>query len=419
MALTCFGALVYAVHEQCEMPGTNLLAALVVASTAISGGSPATKLVPNVQTLVQQGYDHFYNLEYSDAIADFQKAVDLDPDDPDLHNHLAEAIVFQEMYRDGALESELISGVNSLIRQPKLNPAAVTERRLLDQVALAIAIGEQRLNKDPTDVDALYALGIAYGLRASYYWVVRKSWRDSLRDATISRRLHNRITELQPDDTDARLVQGLHDYIVGALPWQYRVLGFLAGIRGDKQEGIRTIREVAQNGKLDRVDAEVFLCVLYRRENQPREAIPFIQDLIERYPRNYLFRMELSQMYSMAGDKEHAMDAVGQVVWLKTRGASGYAQVPWEKIWFQEGTIEFWYKDWDSSLDLLKKVVARSDELDLNTVAYAYLRIGQIYDLTGRRSEALRAYAEAMAVAPKSDAVPQCRRYLASPYRRN
>jgi tetratricopeptide (TPR) repeat protein len=129
--------------------------------------------------------------------------------------------------------------------------------------------------------------------------------------------------------------------------------------------------------------------------------------------------MELSQMYSLAGDKDHAMDAVERVASLKTRGTPGYDQVPWEKIWFQEGTIEFWYNDLDSTMDHLKKVVARSDELDLNTVAYAYLRIGQIYDMTGRRSEALRAYSEAIAVAPKSDAVPQCRRYLGGPYRRN
>jgi tetratricopeptide (TPR) repeat protein len=152
------------------MPGSNLLAALLIGNAAISGSPPATKLVPNVQTLVQQGYDHFYNLEYSDAITDFQRAVDLDPDDPDLHNHLAEAIVFQEMYRDGALESELISGVNAFIRRPKLNPSPATKKRLLDQITLAIAIGEQRLNKGPDDTTALYALGIAYGLRANYHW---------------------------------------------------------------------------------------------------------------------------------------------------------------------------------------------------------------------------------------------------------
>jgi len=56
---------------------------------------------------VEDGYRHFYNLEYEQALADFDKAAALDPKSPDLHNHAAEAIVFREMYRDGALESEL------------------------------------------------------------------------------------------------------------------------------------------------------------------------------------------------------------------------------------------------------------------------------------------------------------------------
>jgi len=54
---------------------------------------------------VAQGFDHFYNLEYDQAIADFQRAIAQDPNSPDLHNHLAQTLVFREMYRDGALES--------------------------------------------------------------------------------------------------------------------------------------------------------------------------------------------------------------------------------------------------------------------------------------------------------------------------
>ncbi len=250
----------------------------------------------------------------------------------------------------------------------------------------------------------MYALGISYGLRSNYYWVVKKSWRDSLRDATAARRPHNRIAELEPNNVDARLVQGLHDYIVGSLPWHYRMLGFLVGIHGDKELGINTVQDVAKNGNDNKVDAEIFLCALYRRENQPSLAIPLVQDLIRRFPRNYLLRLELSQMYSMANDKTHALEAVEEVAALKTRHAPGYDRVPWEKIYFQEGTIQFWYRDLDQALDNMKKVAAASQDVDLNTGVYAWLRMGQIYDMTHRRaagggglqkSHRLRAEAEA------------------------
>ncbi|MGP8246161.1 MAG: hypothetical protein ACLQVN_16780 [Bryobacteraceae bacterium] len=390
---------------------------LLILALALAGA--AAGQVPAEKSLVEHGFDHFYNLEYPEAIADFENAIAADPNDPELHNHLAQTLVFQEMYRNGALESELVSGTNSFLRRPKMNPDPATERRFLAEIGRAMVLAQARLGGNPNDTAALYALGISYGLRSNYYWVVKKSWRDSLRDATQARKLHARVTDLDPHDVDARLVEGLDDYIVGSLPWTWRLLGFLVGIKGDKQQGIRIVQDVAQHGHDNRVDAEVFLGALYRRENQTRRAVPIVQDLIRRFPRNYLLRLELSQMYSMAGDESHALEAVADVERLKNRHAPGYDRVPWEKIYFQEGTVEFWYRDLDQALDHLQRVVAKADDVDLNTGVYAYLRIGQIYDLTHRRQQALEAYKKAIAYAPEADAAQEARKYLDEPYRRS
>jgi len=377
----------------------------------------ATPLTAQPQP-IDRGFDHFYNLEYDQALADFQEAIAHDPATPDLHNHVAQTLIFREMYRDGALESELVSGNNSFLRRAKLNPSPEVERQILDQIAQAIALAQARLHKNPNDVSAMYALGISFGLRANYYWVVKKAWHDSLRDATAARRQHNRITELEPSNVDARLVQGLHDYIVGSLPVAYRMLGFLIGIHGDKEKGIRTIQDVSRNGKLNRIDAQIFLCALYRRENQPRQTLPLLEDLIARFPRNFLLRLELSQMYSLAGDGTRALAALDEVVRQKNGHAPGYDRLPWEKIYFQEGTIQFWYRDLDHALENLKKVAASPEELDLNTGAQTWLRIGQIYDLTQRRAQALEAYHKCIAYAPEADAAREARGYLSAPYRR-
>ena len=355
------------------------------------------------QNLVDEGWDHFYNLEYDQALADFERAIAQNPNSPDLHNHLAETIVFKEMYRNGALESELVSGNNSLLRRPKLNPTEATRKRFLGEIDRALSLSEARLKKNPNDTGALYAEGISYGIRSNYFWVVEKSWHDSLRDATSARRAHNRVAELEPNDVDARLVQGLHDYIVGSLPWAYRMLGFLAGIRGDKEKGIREVQDVARNGKLNKVDAEIFLCALYRRESHTNLAVPLVQDLVQRFPRNYLLRLELSVMYSMAGDKAHGLEAVEEAARLKRAHAPGYDQLPWEKIYYQEGSIQFWYRDEDRALENLKKVAAGIENVDLNTGAYTYLRIGQIYDMTHRRPQAVEYYKKAIAYEPQAD----------------
>jgi tetratricopeptide (TPR) repeat protein len=368
--------------------------------------------------LIEEGFSHFYNLEYDEAIGCFEKAIALHPDSPDLHNHLAQTLVFREMFRDGALESELVSGTNSFLRRPKLNPTRETEIRFLDEVSTALNLAGARLKTNPDDTAAMYAMGIAYGLRSNYCWVVKKSWKESLRDATAARRLHNRISELEPDNVDARLVQGLHDYIVGSLPWHVKMLGFLVGIRGDKEKGIRTVEDVAANGKLNRSDAQILLCALYRRENRTRLAIPIVQILIGRYPRNFLLRLELAQMYSMAGDGTHGLETLAEVARLKTRHAPGFDRLPWEKIYFHEGSIQFWYNQLDRSLENMKRVTAASEDVDLNTGVQAYLRMGQIYDLKQRRQEAVEAYKKAIAYAPDAEAAQESRKYLDTPYTR-
>lgn len=369
-------------------------------------------------SLIDEGFNHFYNLEYDEAIASFEKAIAQNPNTPELHNHLAQSLIFREMFRDGALESELVSGTNSFLRRPKLNPAPETEKRVLGEIAKSMALCEARLKANEKDTAAMYTLGIAYGLRSNYHWVVQKAWHDSLRDATSARKLHNRVSALEPNNVDARLVQGLHDYIVGSLPWQWRTLGFLIGIHGDKEKGIRTVQDVARNGRLNKVDAEIFLGALYRRENQPKLAVPLVKDLMARYPRNFLLRLELAQMYSMGGDGQSGLETLQEVIRLKQSRAPGFDRLPWEKIYYQQGSIQFWYNDLDHSLENMKRVTAHLDEVDLSTGTLAWLRMGQIQDMKGRRPEALEAYRKAIAYAPQADAAQEAKKYLTSPYRR-
>ena len=364
------------------------------------------------------GFDHFYNLEYADAIAAFRRAADQQPDNPNRQNYLALAILYDEMFRTGALESEMVTGANAFLRRPKMNPTPEDQRAFDNAVAKAMALARARLDKNPSDTTALYALGVSHGLRSGYNWLVRKAWFDSLRDATEARKLHNRVTEIDPSFTDARLVQGLHDYIVGSLPLMYRLVGSLVGFHGDREGGIKTLRKVAAEGRFDRVDAEIHLAVIYRRERRPAEAIPLLQSLIARFPRNFLFRFELAQMYADLGRGDLALAAVGKIEALKAAGAAGYQRVSPEKIYYSRGNIQFWYRDYDQALENLQRVAAHAQDLDLNTGVMAWLRLGQIYDVKGIRPKALEAYRQAIAYAPKSDAAREARQYLSTPYRR-
>jgi len=226
------------------------------------------------------------------------------------------------------------------------------------------------------------------------------------------------VSELDPSNVDACLVQGLHDYVIGSLPPLYKMFGFLIGFRGDKEHGVRTVEQVAARGSLNRVEAQIFLAAIYRRERQPAKALPLVESLIARFPRNYLLRFEQAGMYAALGDGRKALSYVQQVAQLKTEGAPGYARVPWESVYYHLGTIQFWYGDLDAALANMKKVTAHADEVDLNTGVLAWMRVGQIYDLTQRHGLAVEAYKKAMAYAPEAEAARESRRYISSPYHR-
>jgi len=371
---------------------------------------------PPLDALVADGFEHFYNIEYPEAISIFQRAIAARPDDPAPYNHLAEAVLFGMMYRCGALESQMVTGGNPFLRRPRMEPTPDEQRLFSSSIDKVLDLTNRTLAAHPNDEDALYAQGVALGFRSTYDYLVRKAWLESLREATTARKLHNRVTEMDPARVDARMMQGAHDYLVGSLPLAYRMIGFLAGFHGDREQGIRTLRMVAEKGVDNKVDAQILLGVIARRERRPWEVIPLIEQLHARYPRNFLVLFELSQMYADMGDKDKALQALDDIDRLKRTGAPGFRTLPEERIQYARGNLLFWYEDFDAAIGQLQRATAHAAALDPNSGPSAWLRLGQCYDIRRRRQDALQAYNAAIAFTPASDPAHEARKYLSSPF---
>jgi tetratricopeptide (TPR) repeat protein len=123
-------------------------------------------------------------------------------------------------------------------------------------------------------------------------------------------------------------------------------------------------------------------------------------------------------MYSDMGDKKDALAVIAQVQALRWSHAAGYAQIPPEKIQYLEGNLLFWYGDLGPAAADLKQVTQKADTLDLSTAVMAWLRLGQVYDLQGKRDEAISAYRETVRTAPHSAPALEAKGYISSPYRR-
>src|SRR5664279_5617458 len=85
-------------------------------ATADSGSANVpTRADNDVNT--RKGFDHFYNLEYDKAIHEFELAQQAHPTDPFAVNHTLAAVIFKELYRIGALETEAYSADSFLTKK--------------------------------------------------------------------------------------------------------------------------------------------------------------------------------------------------------------------------------------------------------------------------------------------------------------
>jgi tetratricopeptide (TPR) repeat protein len=365
-----------------------------------------------------RGFEHFYNLEYEEALVIFREIAASNPQEPQNHNHVAQAILYRAMLKAGALESELVSGSNPFLRRERMNPTTEEQSSFDQAVQAAFARAEAQIARQPNHASAHYSLAVTYGLRANYNFLVRKAWYDALKDSTASRRHAQQAIDADPGYIDARLVLGLHDYIVGSLSWTYKMLGFLAGIHGDRDGGIQTLEQVAQQGINNRADARVLLSAIYRREKRSQKAVQLLDSLIRAYPRNFLFRIEYAQMLADIGERERALATLDAVAELQRQQSPGFARLQPEKIAYLRGNLLFWFDDYDRAVPELRRAVAARDHLDLNTGLMACLRLGQTLDLMGQRNAARQAYELADQLAPESELAKECHRYTHRPYKR-
>ena len=110
-----------------------------------------------------------------------------------------------------------------------------------------------------------------------YMGMGEKAWLSGLRAAIAARRDHERVLELDPDYVDAKLVVGIHNYMIGSLTWPVRVSASIVGIGGNKKKGLNMLRQLANAGSLASPDARIALALFLRREQAYDEALRLVQ----------------------------------------------------------------------------------------------------------------------------------------------
>ena len=159
------------------------------------------------------------------------------------------------------------------------------------------------------DVDALFARGWARSLKCAYMAMVERGFSSGFRLATKAKDDETRVLQLDPDYVDAKLVVGVYEYVVGALPWPFKLVIGFAGVTGSKSRGLEMLYDDGNRGVITSVEARTVIALFLRREGKYKEAIEVIRKLKSQYPHNYLFCLEEANLRKDAGEGMEAVDA--------------------------------------------------------------------------------------------------------------
>jgi tetratricopeptide (TPR) repeat protein len=385
---------------------------MIMAATSAVQASAQLSFRP-ADPLNNSAFDHFYNMEYARSISEFEQVLQKHSEDPFAVNHLLTAVLFQELYRMGALNTGDYAN-DSFVATAHRPADPKVQARIKELVEKARGLEEKRLAANGNDVDALYARGVTRGQFSTYTALVERSWFSALRNALGARHDHERVLELSPGYTDAKLIVGAHNYVMGSLPMAVKIAVTMIGERGSKEKGIRYLQEAASGSGETSVDARIVLLLFLRREHRYPEALEIAHGLVPRYPHNLLMALEQGNLLRASGHNSEAAGAY-QKIWQSGREGL-YPELHYELAALNLGDLLRAQKDYAGAASAYEQV-NQVQKPDPEVLQKANLGAGEMYDVLKKRELALQKYQAVVATSVNTAPAETARKRMKEAYR--
>ena len=380
-------------------------------SQAASGGVLGT-LRP-ADPLNQAAVEHYYNLDHDAAIQDFERIVARHPNDAFALNHLLSAILVRELYRMGAINTGEYTN-DSFIGNAHRPADPAQKERIKQLVHQAEKLEDAELARNPNNLDMLYARGVTRAQFALYTGLIERAWFSSLRNAVGARHDHERVLELDPHYTDAKLVVGTHNYVMGSLSLAVKIAVALVGLSGDKNKGIQYLYDDYHANGETSVDAGMVLLVFLRRDHRYNDALEIATALAPRFPRNYLLPLEQGNLLRASGKLDLAGEQYRRV-WQNGREGK-YGSLHYELAALALGDLlrsQQKYSAAAAAYEQVGEVAGADPEL----LQKANLGAGEMYDQLQNRDLAVKKYQAVVAVDSGNAEADKARKRMKEAYR--
>ena len=388
---------------------------LLLAAPAV----PAQLFPPEQLERIRLGIRDVYNLEHEAARQHFQGMVEAAPDDPAGYVYLAWTEWLKELGNQQELSIDRFASSDFFSEAPlyrmRVDPRA--EARFRQSSQQGIEKAQARLRQNPDDRGALFVLGQAYQNLASFEASLKHSWWSAFRYGSRTYRYNRALLRQDPNLYDARLATGVYHYVTGSLAWNAKWLAFAMGYSGSREAGKREIEIAADRGELTGDDARVVLTLIHTRERDYQKAFERLQQLLRRYPQNYLVHLDMGGVALLMKRPEAAVGIYQDVLRKIDTRESKYAQLERAAVYDRLGVACRAQGDLAASAGWLNKSLADT-QAGARSRTVARLELGKTLDLLGRRREAQEQYRTVAAAEDVAGSRQEAAELLRKAYRR-
>lgn len=149
----------------------------------------------------------------------------------------------------------------------------------------AVGACKKWLQQYPSDPAGWRYLASAYGQAAQFHVTVRpNSWK-ALQYGLKTRSAVERAQELGDQTSDLLLGIGAVDYFAAKMPWFVRPFAWLIVGRGNRETGLKELRESMETGKHTKVEAAIVLASAYYQEAEYSKFENTLASVLAKYPK--------------------------------------------------------------------------------------------------------------------------------------
>jgi hypothetical protein len=273
------------------------IAAAAVAQNTVEAPKPEQAPLMEADTssrLLESGYRHLYELNFTAARVDFVSYQKERPEDPLGKASEAASYLFEQFHARGVLTSEFFVNDQTFLGGVPGSAEQNHNAGFVEANSQAREQAKKLLKSNPKDIHGLLALTIADGMESDYDAIIIKKQLPGLSMMRQAEADAKTLLAIDPTEQDANVALGMSNYVIGSLPSYKRAFLWFGGLHGDKQRGMDQMGSAAEHGHYLQPFAKVMLALAYEREHKPEQARELLSELAVQFPRNSVFARELA-----------------------------------------------------------------------------------------------------------------------------